>query len=61
MNIAKYSCEYCKISYNTCFEEYLRTAAFENNNEKSFLGKATGHNDHYMINIGDQRPNIGGN
>ena len=26
-----------------------------------FLGKATGHNDHYMMNMGDQRPKIGGN
>ena len=28
---------------------------------KIFLGKATGHNDHYMINMGGQRPKIGGN
>ena len=28
---------------------------------KRFLGKATGHNDHYMINMGSQRPKIGGN
>ena len=54
-------CEYCKISHNTCFEEYLRTAASENNNKISFLWKATGHNDHYLINIGDQRPKIGAN
>ena len=26
-----------------------------------FLGKATGHNDHYMMNIGGQRPKSGGN
>ena len=26
-----------------------------------FLGKATGHNDHYMINMGNQRPKTGGN
>ena len=26
---------------------------------KSFLQKATGHNDHYMINTGGQRPKIG--
>ena len=46
---------------NTCFEEHLRTAASENNSKKRFLGKATGHNDHYMINMGGQRPKIGGN
>ena len=56
-----FSCEYFKISHNTCFEEYLRTAASENNNKKNFLGKATSHNDYYMINIGGQRPKIGGN
>ena len=26
-----------------------------------FLRKATRHNDHYIINIGGQRPKIGGN
>ena len=54
-------CEYCKISNYTCFEEHLHTAASENNNKKIFLGKATGHNDHYMINMGAQRPKIGSN
>ena len=54
------SCEYCDISNNTCFEEYLHTPASENN-KKRFLGKATGHNDHYMINMGIQQPKIGGN
>ena len=33
-----FSCEYCKISNNTCFEEHLRTAASENN-KKDFLEK----------------------
>ena len=28
---------------------------------EGFLGKATGHNDHYTINMGSQRPKIGGN
>ena len=28
---------------------------------KIFLGKATSHNDHYMINMDGQRPKIGGN
>ena len=53
-------CKYCEISNNTCFDEYLHTAASENN-KKRFLGKVTGHNDHYMINMGGQRPKIGGN
>ena len=56
-----FSCEYCKISNSTCFEEHLRTTASENNNKKRFLGKATSHNDHYMINMGGQRPKIGSN
>ena len=47
-----FSCEYCEISNNTCFKEHLRTAASENNNKKRFLGKAIGHSDHYMINMG---------
>ena len=32
-----------------------------NNIEKRFFGKATGHNDHYMINMGSQRLKIGSN
>ena len=28
---------------------------------KRFLGKASNHNDHYMINMDDQRPKIGSN
>ena len=31
-----FSCEYCKISNNTCFEEHLQTAASEND-KKDFL------------------------
>ena len=53
--------KYCEISVNTCFEEYLYTAASENNNKKRFLGKVTGHNDHCVINMGGQRPKICGN
>ena len=30
-------------------------------NKKRFLREATGHNDHYMINMGSQRMMIGGN
>ena len=48
-----FSCEY----KNTCFEEQLPTAASENN-KKRFLGKTTGHNDHYIVNIDGQRPKI---
>ena len=29
--------------------------------KKRILGKATGHNDHYMINMGGQRSKIGKN
>ena len=29
--------------------------------KKEILGKATGHNDHYMINMGGQRSKIGSN
>ena len=54
-----FSPEHCDISKNTCFEEYLPTAASENN--KRFLRKATDHNDHYIINMGCQKPKIGSN
>ena len=56
-----FSCEYCKISNNACFEEQLRTAASANNNKKKFIGKITGHNDNYMINMGGQKSKTGGN
>ena len=39
-------------------EEFLQN---KNNDNKKISWKATGHNDHYMINMGSQRPNIGGN
>ena len=32
-----------------------------NNNNKVFLGKDIGHNEHYMIHTGVQRPKIAGN
>ena len=54
------SCEYCDISNNNYFAEHLPAAASENK-KKSFLGKGTGHNDYYMINMGDPRPKICGN
>ena len=40
------------------FKEFLGN---ENNINKSFLGNATGHNDHCMTNMGDQRLKIGSN
>ena len=55
-----FSSEYCDISNNTYFEEHLHAATSENNT-KRLLGKATSHNDHYMINMGGKRPKIGGN
>ena len=55
-----FSSEYCDIFNNTCFEQHLRVTASENN-KKKFLGKATGHNDYYVINMSGQRPKIGGN
>ena len=54
-----FSCEYNDISNNTSFEEHLRTVVSEN--KKRFLGKAIGHNDHYMKKYGGQGPKIGGN
>ena len=56
-----FSYEYCKISHNTCFEEHLCIAVSENNNKRGFYGKATGHYDRYMINMGSERPKIGSN
>ena len=53
------SCEYWKISNNTCFEEHLHVVASEN--KKRFLGKATGQNDHYLINMDSKRPRIDSN
>ena len=53
-----FSCEYCEISNNTCSGEHLLMATSENDKDR-FLGKANGHHDHYMINMGGQRPNTG--
>ena len=62
-----FSCEYCKTSNNTCFEEHPLTGASENNNKKDFLNKPSvrmiivnisGQN---MINMDSQGPKIGGN
>ena len=62
-----FSCEYCKTSNNTCFEEHPLTGASENNNKKDFLKKPSvrmiiinisGQN---MINMDSQGPKIGGN
>ena len=42
-----------------CSKEFLGNK--NNIDKKIFLGKATGHNDHYMINMGCQKPKIGAN
>ena len=34
-----FSCEYCKIFNNTCFEEHLHKAASENNIKNDLLQK----------------------
>ena len=56
-------CVFCKSAYiqrkqvQDCSKGFLGN----NNNEKRFLGKAAGHNDHYMIHMGGQKPKIGSN
>ena len=42
-----------------CSKEFIRNK--NDIKKKRFLGKATGHNDHYKISMGGQRPKIGGN
>ena len=39
----------------------VQKKCWKKNIKKGSPGKATGHNDHYMINVGDQRQKIGGN
>ena len=39
-------------------KELLRN---KDNINKKFFGKSTGYNDHYVRNMGSQRPKIGGN
>ena len=39
-----------------CSKEFIGNK--NNINKKRILGKATGHNDHYMISMGDQRLKI---
>ena len=48
----------CLNSKKSSSKEFLGN---KNNIEKRFFGKATGHNDHYMINMGSQRLKIGSN
>ena len=56
----------------TCSEIFVKVFKSQDNKFKivqnnfqeiilKFLGKPTGHGDHYMINMGGQRPKIGGN
>ena len=62
-----FSCEYCKISNSTCFEEHLLTGASENNDKKDFSKKPSVRmiiiniSGQDMINMDSQRPKIGGN
>ena len=50
-------CEIPRKQVQDCSKEFLGNS----NKKKRFLGKATNHNDHYMINIGGQRLKIGSN
>ena len=56
---------FCKCVYISRKQVEDRSKEFlgnKNINKKRFIGKGTGHNDHhYMINMGGQRPKIGGN
>ena len=42
-------------------KEFLGNKNNINKKKKRFLGKATSHNDHYIINMSSQRPKIGSN
>ena len=55
-------CEFCKSIQNPRKQVQDRSKQFlGNDNEKDFFGKPTGHDDHYMVNMGGQRPKIGSN
>ena len=45
--------------FQDCSKEFLGNK--NNINKKRFLGKATGHNDHNMINMSSQKPKAGSN
>ena len=44
-----FSCEYCKISNNTCFEEHLQMAASENNKNRSSVSNYNGDNSETIL------------
>ena len=49
-----------RIQAEVCSKDFLGNKS-NINKKKTFLGKATSHNDHYMINMmGGQRSKIGG-
>ena len=51
----------CLISKKTSSKSFKKISSKNIKKKKGFLGKATGHNDHYMINMGGKRPKNGGN
>ena len=62
-NDYKTTCKKCtdkkKTDLSFVFSKSLNSK--ENSKKKTFLGKATGHNDHYMIDMGGQRQKIDSN
>ena len=63
----KQDCSLCFVNVFKFQENKLKTAQ-KNFSEikikltkKRFLGEDTGHNDHYIINMGGKRPKTGGN
>ena len=55
-------CKYVEIPRKQVQDCSKESPGNKNNiNKKGFLGKVIDHNDHYMINMGGQRPKIGGN
>ena len=61
-----------QIKRKTCSVSFVKVFKFQGNKFKIFpkmfqekikmlLGKPTSHDDHYIINMGGERPKIGGN
>ena len=55
------SCFKCLIIPRKKVQDHSKGFPWNKKNNKRFPGKATGHNDHYMINMGSQRPKFGCN
>ena len=51
----------CLNSKKTSSRSFKIGSLGSKNNKKRFLGKATSHNDHYLINMGGQKSKTGGN